>query len=443
MNPTVLGADSTAPSGPLLITGLTLIPEWSSVLADGALVIQDGHIVDLGPSQDVRVRHPEKAVLDGRGYLAMPGLINAHTHVAMGFFRGLGHGQDEMIEKFFFPAEQSLTRELLAPLCYSYIYSGLVAGVTCFGDHYYFSDSVAEAFERFGVRAVVGETVADLGGAFPGRQGWERWQRLINAWPYSSRITPAIAPHAVDTCSETLLRELATYAVRAKLPLHMHLSQTRGEYFRVQQRAGCSPVELAARCGALTEQTLAVHLVTATPSDIQLLRDHKVTAALCPASQIIYEHLAPIADLMASGMPIALATDSPASNDTADLFAEMRLLALLAQDRGVPEAYRRPEQILRMTTEHPARVLGLSDRIGSLSQGKAADIVFLATDLSTEPAARLSTNLVYSFGSRNVRHVMIDGRFVLYNGRTTFVNEKDLLAEYHLAVAEINRRVKF
>lgn len=440
MKPKLLGADAKAPSGSLLISGLTLLTEASTVLADGALLIEHGQIIDLGPSDELKTRHPGHQLVDGRGYVAIPGLINAHTHVAMGFFRGLGHGQDEMIEKFFFPAERSLTRELLAPLSYSYIYSGLVAGVTCFGDHYYLSDGVAEAFERFGVRAVVGETVADLGGAFPGREGWERWRKLIDAWPYSSRITPAVAPHAVDTCSETLLSELAAYAAQAKLPLHMHLSQTRGEFARVQQRAGCSPVELAARCGALTDKTLAVHLVTASANDIKILRDHGVTAALCPASQIIYEYLAPIADLLTSGIPLAVATDSAASNDTADLFAEMRLLALLAKDRGVPEAYRQPEQVLRMTTEHPARVLGLADKIGSLAVGKAADVVFLATDLSTEPTVSLATNLLYSFGSRNVRHVMVDGRFVLYNGKPTLVNAEDLLLEYRVAVAEIYRR---
>lgn len=440
MKAKALGAGSAAPTGSLLIQGLTLLSDPSTIIADGAILVRDGQILDLGLSSDVRARHPEHAVLDGSGYVAMPGLVNAHTHVAMGFFRGLGHGQEEMIEKFFFPAERSLTRDLLAPLSYSYIYAGLVSGVTCFGDHYYFSDGVAEAFERFGVRAVVGETVADLGGALPGRAGWERWRKLIDAWPYSSRITPAVAPHAVDTCSEALLSELAAYAVQKKLPLHMHLSQTRGEYTRVQQRAGCSPVEVAARCGALTENTLAVHLVTATASDIKILYEHGVTAVLCPASQIIYEYLAPIADLMASDIPLALATDSAASNDTADLFAEMRLLALLAKDRGVAEAERSPEKILRMTTVHPARALGLSDKIGSLAVGKAADIVFLSTDLSTEPAARLATNLIYSFSSRNVRHVMVDGRFVLYNGKTTLVNEEDLFAEYRAAVKEIYRR---
>ena len=441
MNHLALGASRSAPRGPLLITGLTLIPEPGVVLMDSALVIAKGVISEMGPSAAVQARHPETEVVDGKGFMAVPGLINAHTHVAMGFFRGLGHGQDEMIERFFFPAEKSLTPELLAPLSYSYLYGGLVAGVTCFGDHYYFSEGVAQAMERIGMRGVVGETVADLGGAFPGRSGWERWRNHIESWPYSERVTPSIAPHAADTVSEPLLRELATYASTNKLPLHMHLSQTRGEYQRVQQREGCSPVEFAERCGALTDRTLAVHLITSTASDHKILKNHGVTAGICPASQIIYEHLAPIAEIMRAGLPIALATDAAASNDTADPLSEMRLMALLTQDRGVPEEHRSPEEILSMTTVNPARAFGLSSKVGTLSVGKAADIVFLAGDLSTEPSPKPVTNLIFSYSSRNVRHVMIGGDFALYNGRTTKVSEDDLMAEYQEAVAEIYRRL--
>jgi 5-methylthioadenosine/S-adenosylhomocysteine deaminase len=156
MNRLALGASRSAPKGPLLITGLTLIPEPGVVLMDSALVIAKGVISEMGPSAAVQARHSEIEQVDGKGFMAVPGLINAHTHVAMGFFRGLGHGQDEMIERFFFPAEKSLTPELLAPLSYSYLYGGLVAGVTCFGDHYYFSEGVAQAMERLGMRGVVG-----------------------------------------------------------------------------------------------------------------------------------------------------------------------------------------------------------------------------------------------------------------------------------------------
>lgn len=442
------GAETTGPSltdarpprgvgDELVVHGLTLIPGDGPVVNDGAVWVRRGLIAAIGPSPEVRAKAPTALVVNGAGFTAIPGLINAHVHSAMSFFRDLGHGQDEMIERFFFPAEKALTPELIEPLAYSYLYAGLRSGVTCFGDHYYFVAGVGRALDRLGLRGVIGETVADLGGAFPGRQGWEDWRRTIDAWPFSSRVRPAIAPHATDTVSEPLLTELATFARQRQLPLHMHLSQTIGERQRVMGRARCSPVEYARRCGALSAATLAVHLVTIDEDDARTLQTSGVTAGLCPASQILYESLAPMALIARSGIPVALGTDCAASNDTADMLAEMRLTALLAQDRGVLPAQRSPAAILRMATSNGARGLGLGEVAGSLSVGKAADMVFLAPDLATLPQPRPDVNVVFSMSQRQVRHVMVDGRFVLYDGSLTMASEGDLTREYQAAVQTI------
>jgi 5-methylthioadenosine/S-adenosylhomocysteine deaminase len=427
--------------GTLVVHGLTIWSGAGDVVLDGALAIDGGRLADVGPTATVLQRYGAARRMDGTGHVAMPGLVNAHTHAAMGFFRGLGHGRAEMIETFLFPAEKRLTRELLAPLSYSYLVAGLKAGVTCFGDHYYFVDGVAWALDRLGLRGVVGEAVADLGGAFPGREGFDRWRAAVDAWPHSHLITPAVAPHAADTVSAPLLKELAAFAKARKLPLHMHLSQTTGERQRVQAREGCSPVAAAERAGALTPATLAVHLVTADKDDIGILKRSGATAGICPASQIIYERLAPLAELAAAGVPIAIGTDCAASNDGADLLGELRLTALLAQDRGLAEGARSPAAILRMGTVNGAKVLGLGDRVGRLAPGLAADVVFLADDLSTQPAPLPEVNLLFSMNARHVRHVMIDGRFVLYQGALTLADEDDLKAEYLAAAREIKRRI--
>lgn len=425
----------------LLVHGLTILTGDGTVLTDAALVLASGLVADLGPTAAVRQRHQRAHVVDGTGFMAMPGLVNAHTHVAMGFFRGLGHGHDQMIETFLFPAEKRLTSELTAPLSYGYLVAGLKSGVTCFGDHYYFIDGVARALDRLGLRGVIGETVADLGGAFPGRDRWDGWRKTLERWPHSSRITPAIAPHAADTVSAPLLGELAAYAKANDLPLHLHLSQTTGERFRVEARERCSPVAYADRCGALSDRTLAVHLVSADADDVARLADRGVTAGFCPASEIIYEKLAPLAELCRRGVPLALGTDCAASNDTADLLGEMRLTALLAQDRGVAPERRRPGDVLAMGTGNGARALGLGGRVGRLAPGLAADVVFLSEDLDTLPTPRPDANLIYSMSARHVRHVMVDGRFVLYDGRPVLAAEADLLSEYQAAVAEIHRRL--
>ena len=436
-----LSLTKKAPQGDLLLSGLTIVSAISSVQLDGAIAIQAGRISAIGPSAVVRAQRPQLAEYDGRGYTAMPGLVNAHTHAAMGFFRGLGHGQDEMIETFFFPAEKALTAELIEPLAYSYLYGGMLSGSTTFGDHYYHVAGVAKAIDRLGLRGVVGETVADLGGAFPGRTGWESWQRTIANWPFSSRLSPSIAPHAADTVSPSLLQELASYARAHSLPLHMHLSQSSGERLRVLQREGCTPVAYAERCGALTDRTLAVHLVTVDEDDLYILKRSGVTAGHCPASQIIYERLAPLEGFLKHQIPVALGTDCAASNDSADLIAEMRLTALLAADRNVPLEQRTPQAILRMGSLNGAQALGLGDEVGALEPGRAADFVLLANDLTTEPAQRPEVNVIFSHASRNVRHVMVDGRFVLFQGEPTQMSVSDMREAYLEAVAAIYHRL--
>ena len=431
--------------GGAIISGLTIIRgatgDVPSVLLKGALAIQGDRILAVGPDAEVRRAHPELAVIDGQGFTAMPGLVNAHVHAAMGFFRGLAHDQEQMIERFFFPAERALTPELTEALAASYLYAGLRSGTTTFGEHYYFAEGIAKAADNLGVRAVVGETVADLGGAFPGRDGLDRWQDLLGRWPFSSRITPAIAPHAADTVSAPLLTELAAIARAEDLPLHLHLAQTHGERARVQGRSGLTPVAYADAAGALGPKTLAVHLVAVDDADAKLLRDRGVTAGICPASQILYEELAPLARLAAAGVPFALGTDCAASNDTADLLAEMRLMGLLAKDRGLPAASRSSAALFAMATRHGARALGLERRIGELSPGLAADVVFLADDLATLPDLYPDHNLIYSASQRQVRHVMVDGAFVLYNDQLTRLSLDDLTVSYREAVSRMHKRM--
>ncbi len=435
-------AASLARGGTFGLAGLTVLTGDGKTLTEAALVVDQDKIKDLGPASEVVKRHASVPFHDASRYLACPGFVNAHVHCPMGFFRGLGHGQDEMIETFLFPAEKSLTEELLEPLSYSYLYQTLRSGVTTVGEHYYFVRGVGHAIDRLGMRGVIGETIADLGGAFPGTKAWDQWKKTIDAWPHSPRVTPAVAPHAADTVSAPLLKDLAQFARSRKLPLHMHLSQTIGERDRVLRREGMSPVAYADAAGALGENTLAVHLVSTDPVDIKRLKDRGVTAGVCPASQIIYEKLTPLFDLMKEKVPLAVGTDCAASNDGADLLAELKLLALLAQDRGVPANLRQPKDMLAMGTTLGAKALGLGAVTGRLAPGLKADFVLLKRDLATEPMARPDVNLIFSFSNRHVEHVVVDGRVVLASGKLTQVSEEDLAREYEKAVAEISRRLR-
>ncbi len=422
-----------APSEVVAITASALMVDAATQHWDGCIVLQGGKVLAAGERATTLPRFPRARVLDASGYMLIPGLINAHTHCALSFFRGLGYqpmpagSEQSIIETVMFPAERSLTPDMTEPLSYSYIFDGLRSGVTCFVDHYYYIAGVGQALERFGVRGVIGETVADLGGAKPGREAWDRARHLIDAWPFSNRVTPAVAPHAADTVSRGWLKEMAEFARQRHLPLHMHLSQTTGERQRVLSREGITPVRMAAECGALSERSLIVHLVTADADDLGLIADSGSTIGFCPASQILYERLAPIHAFLQHGIPVVVGTDCAASNDTADMLQEVRFASLMANSHLPHDQPLATKTALSWYGEQAATSLGLGGRIGSLTPGSCADLVLLRLDASTQPMPSIANGLLYTLGSRHVQHVMVDGRWVLWNQASTLVPEDDQL----------------
>lgn len=411
------------------------------VYEDGAVCVKSGKITAIGSTKSVRAQFLDAPFIDASRMIILPGLFNAHTHSAMGFFRGLGHGKKNMIESFLFPAEKSLSAELLEPLAYSYIYDGLRAGVTSFVDHYYFSEGVARAFEKFGVRGWIGETVADLGGAFPGRESWSRAKKLMESKSFGSLISHVVAPHATDTVSFDLLQECANYAKAHNLPLHMHLSQTTGELNRVQDRSGMSPVEYAAKAGALQPHSLVVHLTSASTSDLEAIKQSGSTIGYCPTSTVIYDKLAPIKDFYKLEIPLAIGTDCAASNDSADALGELKIASVIARDHGVDQSKLSPDHLLAMATTLPAKALGRQHDLGTLELGKEADFVLLKTSLSSEPHDIPLANVIYSMGARDVTHVMIKGRWVLWNRDLPYLDEAEMRFDYLRAVSEVRRRI--
>ncbi|MEY4631256.1 MAG: hypothetical protein RIQ81_1376 [Pseudomonadota bacterium] len=434
---------STPASGPgkrTVITN-TRILAGSSVI-EGDLVIAGNRVEDVVPDSHKKAspQHTADVVIDGKGFIAMPGLINVHTHAAMGFFRGLGHGRTDMIETFLFPAEKALTPELLEPLSWSYLVACLRAGVTCVADHYYMIEGVGRALERLGMRGYIGETIADLGGAFPGWDSWTQARQMMDAWPFSDLVQPVVAPHAADTVSSKMLREAAAFARSRKLTLHMHLSQTSGEFQRVKNQDNMTPVQKAFTCEALFDRTLAVHMISARESDFAELRNTGATVVVCPASQMIYERLAPLEHIAATGVPWATATDCAASNDGADVLGECKVLGLMARDRKVAGDCFAPENLHASVTTVPARALGMTGKLGVIAPGSLADIVLIRDDMSMRPHGHEVQNLIYSAGASGVEHLMVDGKWRLWHRDLSGVDEGQLTMEFDRAVGEIKRR---
>ncbi len=435
-------------------TGDGLLLEGALVIADlrresairETVAIKAGRIVARGNSEELRKRYPQAHRMDLRDYILVPGLINAHTHVSMSFFRGLGQAQSaddktqdsSMIENFFFPAEKALTPDLIEPLSYPYLIDALKSGSTSCVDAYFFMDGVAKAVDRLGMRAFLGEHIADLGGPHPaGREHWKKTQQWIENWSYSSRVKPVVYAHATDTVSFELLKDLGEFAKLKRLPFHMHLSQTRGERERTLKREKKSPVRLAYEAGVIGEQSLLVHLVSADKADLEILAKEGALACLCPVSEIIYEELPDLSLFLKNGLRIALGTDCAASHDTADILFEAKSMSLFARQKGIQLS---ASELGAMVLHEAAQTLSPTD-LGGIEVGKCADLVCIKNSLELAPMAKPLTNIFFSAAHRNVEHVMIDGNWVLWDRNLTFVTEAQLREEFNQALATLSKRI--
>lgn len=435
----------------LLMSHMTLLlSSEADPLEDAAIFVLNGRVEAVGSAKELNLTYPNAQKLDLTGYLLIPGLINSHCHSPMGFFRGIAHRKSEqsssestMIENFFYPAEQSLTPDLIEPLAYGYLIDSLKSGITTTCDAYFFSDGMAKAMESLGVRGYIGEHIADLGGPIDsGFDVWNKVRRNIDSWSYSDRVKPMVYAHAADTVSIGLLSELASFSRSNNLPFHMHLSQSDGERQRVLKREKISPVAYAHKAKALNPNSILVHLVSATKDDFKMIADSGAYAGITPVSEMIYERLPPIEQISDLGVPVCLGTDGPASNDTADLFQELRVYALMMRDRKLSKSAFAPKKLLKMVWDNPSKVLGASD-LGHLNVGAKADLVVLKNDLGVMPTDFLMENLIYSYSSRHVKHVMVDGRWALWDGDVCALSEKTIETAYESAVKAIWKKAGF
>ena len=413
----------------LLFLKATLVSHIHNYI-EGYIYLENGKIHSFGegePPPTLPLASGTESI-NTENYIITPSFINAHSHVAMSFFRDIAHQQENMIHTLFFPRERKLDAGLVEALSYPSILSGLLSGTSTFADHYYFSEGVIKAFQNIGVKGLVGETIADLNGAFPSQEKWYQVKELIENWPYDTdQFQPVVAPHATDSVSASLLTEMATFAKNYKLPLHMHLSQTSAEREYCLNNYNMSPVHFAEKCGALGPHSLAIHLVSATEDDLKIIKNSQTVFGFTPVSEIIYEKLPLFDKILELEIPFALGTDCAASNDSADLLSEMKWTYLLARDRGYKGALI--PKILASTTQRAAQVFAKDDW-SQMKVGAWADLTFFEKSFETWPLQVPQENLVFSHSSHNVQHLMVNGEWILFQRQPTRANVEDLKKEF-------------
>ena len=406
-----------------------------SVLADHAVVIADRRIVDVLPSADARTRYlPQQRVELGEHAL-IPGMINLHTHAAMALMRGLADDLALMdwLKRHIWPAEMRHVSD-------QFVYDGtrlacaemLRGGVTCFNDMYFFPRAAARAAIESGMRAALGLIVVEFPSPYASdaQDYLSKGVALRDELRDESLLSFCLAPHAPYTVSDKSLRQVSTYASEIDLPVHMHVHETAHEIAQSLHDHGVRPLRRLAEVGLLGPGLIAVHAIHLERHEIDLLAQHGCHVAHCPSSNLkLASGFAPVHALFAAGVNVGLGSDGAASNNRLDLFAEMRLAALLAKGMSGDATAMPAWQALEMATLRPARALGLDGTIGSLIPGKLADLTAVRlTGLETSPCYDPLSHLVYVCGREHVSHVWVNGKLVVDNGNLTTLDTREVIA---------------
>lgn len=389
---------------------------------DAYLLIDGDTIQDFGAMSEL----PNVSVdqeIDGQGAIAMPGMVNTHTHLGMIPFRSLGDDTPDRLTRFLFPLEQACMTKDLAYHSAKYAIAEMhLAGVTTFFDMYYFEDTIATATDEMHARAILGESVIDHS---PDSQedfgGLTYGQEFIPKWLNHKRIIPAVAPHAPYTNTDQSLIAASELAKQYNVPFSIHLSEMTFEMEKYRQEYKQTPVEYLHSLGVLNENTLAAHCIFVTEDDIQLMQENGVAVAHCiGANTKSAKGIAPLQAMLDAGLKVGLGTDGPSSGNTLDLFTQMRMVANFHKTHSNDRSAFPARDIVRLATIGGAQALGLDQSIGSIERGKKADIVLVETQSANMfPIFDPYSALVYSANASNVSHVWVDGKLIVDNKSLT------------------------
>jgi len=420
----------------LLVSGGTVVTMDGGrrVLEGGAVAVRAERIVAVGPAAELEGRYQAARRIDASGKIVLPGLVNTHNHAPMTLMRGLADDMALMdwLQKFIFPAEaKNVTREFVAAGTALACLEMIRSGTTTYADMYYFEDQVAEVTERAGMRAVPGETIIQ----FPAPDNktpelaLEYTERFIRRWKGNSLIVPAVAPHAPYTNSAESLKAAKALADRYGVPMTIHVSETQDEVRQIREKYGLTSTQWLDQLGVLGPGVFINHGVWLTDDDLAIIMKRGVAVTHNPESNMkLASGTAPVARMLALGIPVGLGTDGAASNNNLDMFEAMDFAAKLHKLITMNPAALPAQAVVEMATLGGARALGLGKEVGSLEAGKRADMIVVnAAGPEAQPLYNVYSQLVYSLKGADVTTSIINGKIVMLDRRVLTLDEKRIL----------------
>lgn len=425
----------------LVCAGVALtLDDTGRVLTDAAVAVRGREIVDVGDRLQLEKRWTPARRLGGPDRLLMPGLVNVHNHSPLMITRGMVEdlGYAPMYTPSV-PQGHHLSAEEAYLLARLGVYELLRSGSTTIVDYYLHPDSLARAHAELGTRAVIGGRIHD---ADPQALSDGRYEHrisigqaslaenavLIERWNGhdGGRIRCDWAPHAVDTCTEALLKEVAALAAHHPGQVHTHLAQSPGEGRQVHKRSGRSAAQVLEDVGLLDRRLIAAHCIHLDDADVSRCAGAGITVAHSPIGNAKSGTIAPVLALERAGATVALCTDTMAG----DMIEAMRWAVSMQRIRHGGEMVLDAAHALRWATSAGSKALGLDDAVGQIAPGMRADLLLLdTTSPSLAPVVDGLGVVVYSASGKDVSSVVIDGRVVIEDGRLLTADGPELVRE--------------
>lgn len=418
-----------------LISGCTILTmSTHGIIKDGAIAIKNNEIIFVGKRTSADGVHAEKKI-NAKGKVAVPGLINCHTHVSMTLMRGIAEDKplNTWLKEAIWPLEAKLTPEDIYAGALLGCLEMIKNGTTCFADMYFQEEAVAKAVKESGLRAVLAEGIIEAENKALGEKMLKNSVNFAEKFSgyAEGRVTTMLGPHAAYSCSPELLVKVRDKASELGVGVHTHLAESAEMFEKIEKKHGCSEVEFLKNLGFFKAHVLAAHCINLTENDRRILAEHHVNVVYVPVANMkLGLGAAKIKELTSLNVNVALGTDGPASNNTLDMLETMKVGALLQKLVYLnPEALSAHE-VLRMATLNGAKALGLEKNIGSLEAGKKADIILI--DFSKphlKPLHDVYASIVYSAHGSDVDTVIVDGKILMENRQVKTLDEQTVMAK--------------
>ncbi|MGC9138196.1 MAG: amidohydrolase family protein [Thermoplasmata archaeon] len=401
----------------LIKGGMVVTQNLDRKIMDADIYIDENFITEINRNISVEAEH----VIDARNRIVMPGLINTHTHVGMSMFRGAVEDMqlDRFLEKTFKLDAQRTEEDIY--------YSSLLSmaemirtGTTSFLDLYYDEHIVARAVEKSGMRGFLSWVTLDREFTTQKGEPLKNAEEFISSHRGKERVVPSIGFQGVYVCSDETLLKGKEIAERYGVIEHMHLSETRKEVYDYLKKKNKRPVEHLKEINFLSNNLVAAHTVWLTVREIDYLGQSGVSVSHNPVSNMKLGTggAAPVPEMMKRNVNVTLGTDSSVTNNNLDMFDVMKTAGLMHKNDRWDASVLPSQSILDFATINAAKALKVSSLLGSIEEGKLADIIILDPFPSGIPLKKenIVANIVYALKGLNVTHTIVDGRILMSSG---------------------------